>query len=563
MTIVPPSGEGPKNVDRVADGDRIHPASNQESVLLESDVPVSQSLIWRLQREFYAQRGLKSWTEDMVPQFITNNPFFAEIYARIVFAFICDCLEFREGESPSVSVQKPLRIFELGAGPGKFAFLFLRQLEPLLRAKNISLNTVRYCMTDCSEILIESWSANPYLSEFVERRILQFQQFGTEGETGSRFLSGDGLQQPEASRGPLVVIANYVFDSLPHDAFLVKDAKIFELLQSTTAPWQEGGKPACEALSRLQFSYENLEIAAGRYAEQSWNNILEDYRQRLSGATVLFPSQALKTLKTVGEFTDGPMLVMVADKGYVSEDALLLSPGTPGFEFHSTNCFSQMVNIDAIAKYFQALGGEALLPDKQSSSLNICAFLQDRLSREFPLTKAKYQETRSAIGPDDLFALLGWLNPHMEEISVTQILSIIRLSRWDAAAFVRLFPVLARQVRTVSAERNDLRDAVRRTWMNHFPLNPQENILAFQCGVILLELRLFEEAFAMFIRSQALLSRSAANSYNLGLCSQGLGRSEEALAFMTEACLLDPAFGPALLARKKLETGTKTRAGQL
>jgi hypothetical protein len=42
-------------------------------------------LIVQLQRDSCVQRGLHSWTEDMLPQFITNNPFIAKMYARIVF----------------------------------------------------------------------------------------------------------------------------------------------------------------------------------------------------------------------------------------------------------------------------------------------------------------------------------------------------------------------------------------------------------------------------------------------------------------------------------------------
>ncbi|HLJ29314.1 MAG TPA: hypothetical protein VKY85_21585 [Candidatus Angelobacter sp.] len=99
---------------------------------LETDVPLSQSVIWRLQREFYVQRGLKAWTEDMVPNFITNNPFIAEIYARIVFSFLTDCA------GPEPSPANPLRILELGAGVGKFSYLFLRHLMPLLRAGNFA-----------------------------------------------------------------------------------------------------------------------------------------------------------------------------------------------------------------------------------------------------------------------------------------------------------------------------------------------------------------------------------------------------------------------------------------
>jgi tetratricopeptide (TPR) repeat protein len=72
-------------------------------------------------------------------------------------------------------------------------------------------------------------------------------------------------------------------------------------------------------------------------------------------------------------------------------------------------------------------------------------------------------------------------------------------------------------------------------------------------GVILLELRFFEEGLSLFKQSQDLLGRSAATSYNLGLCSLGLRRPSEAFAFMIEACDLDPAFEPARLMRRKLE----------
>src|SRR5262252_4344979 len=102
---------------------------------LETDVPLSQSVIWRLQREFYNQRGLKIWTEDLLPQYITNNPFIAEIYARIVFGFFSDCNRRGADGSEAISPRSPLRIVELGAGPGKFSYLFLRNLTALLHAQ--------------------------------------------------------------------------------------------------------------------------------------------------------------------------------------------------------------------------------------------------------------------------------------------------------------------------------------------------------------------------------------------------------------------------------------------
>jgi tetratricopeptide (TPR) repeat protein len=539
---IPPPGDAVSN-------------SPQGPVALESSVPLSSSLIWHRQREFYEQRGLGAWTADRVPQFITNNPFIAEIYANLVFHFLCDCLDQDRQGTKRISPQNPLRILELGAGSGKFAYLFLRHLAPLLRGKGLPLETIRYCMTDCAESVLESWRANSYLAEFAERGVLEFELFEAGQEVKHLFGSGQGT-----STTPLVVIANYVFDSLPQDAFVIQHGSILESLVTTTAPDQtaQGNVAAAHVpLQKLQLSCQNVTISPERYADATWNQILEQYRNRLSGATVLFPSAALKTLAEVAALSDGRMLVLAADKGYAHEDALALSQGPLAFEWHTPDCFSLLVNLDAIGKYFQATGGAALLPDKHFSGLNICAFLRGRPEEQFPGAIAAYRQAQAAFGPDDLFTLLAWLNAHMEEMSVAQILAALRLTHWDPVALMRLFPVLGGQLRSVVAERIDLRDAVMKTWANHYPVSGDENVLAFHCGVILLELRFFAEAMAMFKTSQKVLGASAATSYNLGLCAQGLGRSSEALAFMTEAADLDPKFEPARVTRVKLEQETR------
>lgn len=526
--------------------------SGEEPVVLESDVPLSSSVIWRLQREYYQQRGLKAWSDDRVPQYITNNPFIAEIYARIIFSFLCDCIQLARTGTQPLSGENPLRILELGAGSGKFSYLFLRKLADLMRAENIAVNTVRYCMTDCSENLLQSWRANAYLADFVNQGMLVFEQFQAGDETESSFVSGNSPGSTQPAQGPLVLIANYVFDSLPQDAFVIESGQILEAVV-TTAQKPGDNQKSEVALKDLQLSYKNVSVAPNRYPEQSWNRILEQYRSGMPSGTVLFPSAALKTLQKLGQCTDGRMLVLAADKAIAHEEDLQLYPGPPTIEFHGANCFSQMVNFDAIGKYFVDLGGKALKPDKHSAGLSICAFLQLRPGDRFSGAVAAYRDALAAFGPDDLFALLAWLHPHMEEMSVSQILSLLRLTRWDTTALLRLFPVIARQLRAVSGERYDLRQAVLNTWANHYPVSPAENVLAFNCGVILLELRFFAEALPLFQASEQVLGRSAATSYNLGLCALGLGRRAEALACMVEACNLDPEFEPARNSRLKLE----------
>jgi Putative S-adenosyl-L-methionine-dependent methyltransferase len=506
---------------------------------LESGIPLSRSVIWRLQRDYYAQRGLEAWTEDMVPSYITNNPLIAEIHAGTVAAFVEDCL--RQG------CAVPLRILELGAGTGKFCYLFLRRLAALLRERDLPLDTVRYTMTDCSQPLLEQWRANSWLAGFTSRGILEFELLSAGEGSG---VSGMGRPASAKDKAPLVVIANYVFDSLPQDAFIIQQGEIFEALVSATG----SSAGAAQSDGGLQLSFTNVPVESPRYPHHAWNAVLEHYRATLPAATIFFPSAALELLEQLGRSGDGRMLVLAADKGFAHSDDLALLQGPPPLEFHAANrCFSAMVNLDAMARCFSSTGGSALVPPKHFTSLNICAFLAHRGGQEFSATRRAYNHAMAAFGPDDLFTLMGWLNAYLESASVPQVLALLRLTRWDPTALMRLFPVMASRLRGVSGERNDLREAVLCAWDNHFPVTPADNALAFTCGVILLELRFYADALPMFQAAEQLLGRSAATSYNLGLCALGLERTAEALAYMTQACELDPAFEPARSARARLE----------
>ena len=507
---------------------------------LENDVHLSASIIWKLQHDYYVQRGLKAWTEARYPSFITSNPFIAEIYAQIIAAYLDDCIGHANNDASSISAENPLHILELGAGTGKFSYLFLRHIVPLLNKKGLSPQIIRYRMSDCSEGLLEEWQGNHQLAEFVSAGILEFH------------LLRAGEEQRQRTKGPLVVIANYVFDSLPQDAFFISAGRISEALITTTRTTEESD---IHAFNSLQFSFKNIPVPPERYAEKTWNTILQQYRDDVPAATVLFPVAALNLIQQLYDSCNGNMLVLVADKGILREDDLSLLQGMPAFEFHARHrCFSQLVNFDAIAKHFIAQGGEVLLPEKHFSNLNICAFFAGHSRDQFAAVHKAYEQMMAAFGPDDLFALMSWLHAHLDEVSVTQALPLLRLTRWDTTAFLRLFAALARQVRTATVERHDLQDAIKRVWANFYPVTPDENVLAFNCGVLLLELRFFAEALGMFKASEQILGRSVATSYNLGLCSMGLGNPLEALAYMQEACRQDPSFGPAQAALVKLKS---------
>jgi hypothetical protein len=525
------------------------PSTQTEFGVLETDAPLSRSVIWRMQEDFYARRGFKAWTEDLVPSFITNNPFIAEIYARIVASYLDDCMEQSQKAVRPLSPENPLRILELGAGTGKFSCLFLRKITALLQEKKIDPRTIRYCLADCAESVIAEWRANRYLAEFVDAGMLEFKLVRAE-------VNADAEQLPQQGRGPLVVIANYVFDSLPQDAFIISGGNISEALITTSSSANEKEKESFgpQPISSLQLSFKNVPVMTDRYADKSWTAILNHYRTSLPAATILFPSAALSLLQDLRKTCDGRMLVLAADKGFTREDDLAFSQGPPTMEFHAGGlCFSKQVNFDAFDRYFWSLGGEALLPQKHFSSLSICAFLHHRAAEVFPATRKAYDQAMAGFGPDDLFAIMSWLSAHLEEVSIVQALAILRLTRWDTTAFQRLFSVMARQLHSVVAERYDLRQAVLNTWANRYPVGPGENALAFNCGAILLELSFHADALSMFKASERDFGQTATTSFNLGLCELGLGRMAEALRYMIDACTQDPTFEAARSSRLELE----------
>lgn len=56
----------------------------------QQSIPLSQSLLWKLQRNFYNRWGVDAWRMGIVPHYITSNPFVAGAYARLALGFLRD-----------------------------------------------------------------------------------------------------------------------------------------------------------------------------------------------------------------------------------------------------------------------------------------------------------------------------------------------------------------------------------------------------------------------------------------------------------------------------------------
>src|SRR5436190_14908533 len=144
---------------------RAEPMAEPKRRVLEQGSRLSESVLWDLQRAFYERQGLAAWSGGTVPHYVTSNAFIARAYARIVHAFLDDC-GWPEGGGHA-------HVVELGAGPGRFAYQFLKSFLPRCEAGD----PFTYVLTDFTERAIEDWRRRPELAPYLEAGLIDFAVF--------------------------------------------------------------------------------------------------------------------------------------------------------------------------------------------------------------------------------------------------------------------------------------------------------------------------------------------------------------------------------------------------
>ena len=59
-------------------------------IVLEKEVPFSESLLWKLQAEAYQGFGISAWSQKGVPSYLTAHPLTARGYAKTTLGFLQD-----------------------------------------------------------------------------------------------------------------------------------------------------------------------------------------------------------------------------------------------------------------------------------------------------------------------------------------------------------------------------------------------------------------------------------------------------------------------------------------
>lgn len=505
-------------------------AAQKTWYVFEERKPFAQSLLWQLQREYFRSRGVAAWQQEEVPQYVTTNPTVANCYAEIVFAFLRD--QHRLHGVPD----EPLHICELGAGSGRFAFHFLVRLAALCGQHDVPLTTWRYVLTDVVEANLAFFRGHARFAPFFAAGVLDTAPFDVVASS-TLSLQGSGATIAAASLAqPLVVFANYLFDSVPQDLFHLSGGTCARALVTLAVDEAPDRLDAAELLERLDYHLDYEALAGPAYEDAALQEILDHYRGTLPAAYLSLPSAGLRCLERMRSWSRRGLLLVSTDKGYHGIPSETRADA--GFLRHGS--FSLDVNYDAIARFCERGGGVALLPALPQQSISVSAFLMVEAAREHLETRAAYRRHVEEFGPDDFYTLTRYLRKHTESMSLDELLACVRLAHDDGTQFARYLPRLLALAPELDVQgRSAVVATIERVWALYFPLGDASD-LAFDIGRLLYEMDDYRGAIRFFEQSLAAFGEHAGTLCNIAMCRRMLGELDQADALLRRVTECEP-----------------------
>lgn len=530
---------------------------------MESARRLSDSVLWRLTREFYDQAGVQAWATGVVPHSITNGPRLARAISRVLLGFLRDLCRAHDEpstrEPPVLSLQDPVYVVELGSGSGRFAFNLLRAIAGLRGTEPLRRLKIRYVMTDFTRRNLEFWEDHPRFRPWLESGTLDFAVLDAERDREIRLERSGVVLDARTLKNPLVVLANYVFDTLRADAFQVRQGRLLESMVTVRADspeWASGDR--FERLARLRVDYEHREARDDSYASADWNRVLDEYRQTLEDTGVTLPVGAFRCVENLLEASGGRTLILATDKSWNRlEGFRMLADPEP--QFHGS--LSLSVNFHALGRLFEIRGGTALHSGLRDGSLDHVALLADPCLDGAPEMHLAFQEVMGESMPVDLWRLQGALDPSLPRKPLLLALEILRLSHWDPDVFYVLRDDLAEGLPSADPGlRAEFAEALERVWANYYHYHRDLNVVfeiarAYQC------MSCFPEALAFYETSLSLYGQTPPTHYNMGLIHYEMGNPEAARESFGRALAQAPAYSEARSWIERIQAERETGGG--
>ncbi|MGF7047831.1 tetratricopeptide (TPR) repeat protein [Paenibacillus sp. DS2015] len=505
----------------------------------------SEAPIWDLQRTYFEEQGMKAWNNDQVPQYITSNPMIATSYAEMIFGFLQD----RAGKG---DISEPVMILELGAGAGRLAFHVLHKLCELRDYAGITLPPFRYVMTDLALKNVVGWRNHPALQSYIQHGMLDFARFDAVHDTELKLVVSDTTIQAGDLKQPLLIVANYFFDSIPQELIYVGDGRIYECDVLIEFPENFELLDPSEALENMSLSYEHRR--ASEYEEETYpyRDLIALYQQELEDSHILFPVAGLRCLERLNKLSQAGFLLLTADKGDHRLDNWKFAE-PPELIHHGS--FSLTANYHAIQHVFEQKGAQTLFTTHHYKNINVGCIFMLQIPMSYANTRLAYRRFIERFGPDDFFSMKEWVDQQSDTMGLQQILAFWRLGGYDAELFIQSGKRISSLLSEASDEEIlDIHRGINIMWSSYYEME-QRYDLALDAGLLLFEMDMYEDA-KLFLEISVHADEDEPVPtvlYCLAICCYELGLEEEALEYTREALVVEPEHEEALALLKCFE----------
>lgn len=514
------------------DPDNLTGSTATQRHVLGAHQPFPESVLWELQAQYFEKRGIDAWRCGEVPHYVTGNPLIANAYAQIAWAFMQD------RQLLGKSSGDPITFCELGAGSGAFAFHFISRMIALCKQAGEAPSVVfRYILTDAANANLKAWRRHPCFAGWFEEGLLDLAHIDVKKNSEMILqVSGERLNTSMLCE-PLVVIANYLFDSIPQDLYYISKGNSQRCLLSLTLDHDPDSLNETQQLENAKCCYDYERSVTSIYTEPALAALVEYYKSTLNETHVTVPSVGWQAIERLRTLSSAGMLLLAADKG----DAILSSLDyQPPPEIQRHGSVSVPVNIHALRWLTEWCGGLSLAPEDTQRDFIIFALLHAPQAKDYTNTRLAYEHQVKEYPPFDFYRISEHIKNMADSMSVSDILAYVRLSRYDSQQFAFFLPHLIANAASFKLhEQTVIIEMIEKVWKTYFPLG-EELDLAYHLACLLYEMGRYQEALCYFQYSLEIYGAHTGTYYNMSACYQLLGDAEQAQLLLRKILQTDP-----------------------
>ena len=462
--------------------------NQKEKIILEKEQLFSQSMLWDLQRSYYENKGTKAWSDGEIPYYVTSNSLMGKAYAEMVIAFLEDLAK---------DSLDTVYLLELGSGHGRFAFNFMKHFSYLYEQHTTELPKLCYVLSDFTEKNLSFLQEHPQFKSYIQDGVMDACLFDIESSEILQLRNSAISIGENSLTQPLIVVANYVLDTIAQDLFYINKKEIYNSLISIAVSaenYDVNKKIAPEELF-IKYKYEKITDLSDKPVHVKL--LLENYLEMdiLQDSHLLFPTIGIDCLERLRRFSPQGLMLLTSDKGdhrLRNEGAPILVPHGDASKTDTRGCFSFSVNYNVFKKYCENSGGQALFSDTEYYSLDTGCLLFSPSALKYKKTISTYDRSINCAGPD----MLNYISDRVLQSSpqIKDILYLTRLNWYDPYFFTHNLPFIYANISQITEhQRSELLNIAPSVWDMYYILDSKFD-LAYDLGLFLYTLKYYNEA---------------------------------------------------------------------